>query len=81
MGPMFARIHPISTLGLLFAVLASVLVLLGEFGTAIVLLVRATLSIDDQCQALPDRFRMWKGEEEQVDDVLLIGVEIQAPGS
>ena len=78
---MFARIHPISTLGLLFAVLAPVFVLLGEFGMAIVLLVRATLSIDDQCQALPDRFRMWKGEEEQVDDVLLIGVEIQAPGS
>lgn len=41
----------------------------------------ASLSIDDQCQALSDRFRMWKGEEEQVDDVLLIGVEIQAPGS
>ncbi len=40
------------------------------------LLETATLSMDDQYQALSDRFRMWKGEQEQVDDVLLIGIEI-----
>jgi PAS domain S-box-containing protein len=34
------------------------------------------LPIDDQYQALSDRFRMWKGELEQVDDVLLIGIEV-----
>lgn len=32
------------------------------------------LPIDDQHQAISDRFRLWKGEEEQVDDVLLIGI-------
>ncbi len=36
----------------------------------------ASLSIDDQYQALSDRFRLWKGEAEQVDDVLLIGFEV-----
>jgi PAS domain S-box-containing protein len=35
--------------------------------------------IDDQGQAISDRFRMWKGREEQVDDVLLIGIEIAGP--
>lgn len=40
------------------------------------LLETAALPIDDQYQAISDRFRMWKGKEEQVDDVLLIGVEI-----
>ena len=40
------------------------------------LLETAMLPIDDQYQAISDRFRMWKGREEQVDDVLLIGVEI-----
>lgn len=38
---MFARIHPFSTLGLLLAILAPLFVLLGQFGTAIVLLVLA----------------------------------------
>lgn len=32
------------------------------------------LTIDDQYQAISDRFRLWKGGEEQVDDVLLIGI-------
>lgn len=39
------------------------------------LLETAHLPMDDQHQALSDRFRAWKGEEEQVDDVLLIGLE------
>lgn len=40
------------------------------------LLETATLPMDEQHQALSDRFRMWKGEEEQVDDVLLIGIAV-----
>ncbi|MFZ1693601.1 MAG: SpoIIE family protein phosphatase [Flavobacteriales bacterium] len=36
----------------------------------------AALSMDDQHQAISDRFRAWKGTEEQIDDVLLIGVEL-----
>lgn len=39
------------------------------------LLETCDLSMDEQHQGLSDRFRMWKGEEDQVDDVLLIGVE------
>ncbi|HRP00866.1 MAG TPA: SpoIIE family protein phosphatase, partial [Flavobacteriales bacterium] len=34
------------------------------------------LSMDDQHQSISDRFRVWKGSEEQVDDVLLIGIEL-----
>ncbi len=34
------------------------------------------LSMDDQCQTISDRFRLWKGREEQIDDVLLIGLEV-----
>lgn len=34
------------------------------------------LSIDDQYQAISDRFRLWMADEEQVDDVLLIGIGI-----
>ncbi len=41
----------------------------------------AGLSMDDQHQAISDRFRVWKGSEEQVDDVLLIGIELQDPTS
>ncbi|MEZ4738528.1 MAG: SpoIIE family protein phosphatase [Flavobacteriales bacterium] len=33
-------------------------------------------SIEDQYQAISDRFRLWMADEEQVDDVLLIGVQI-----
>ena len=40
------------------------------------LLETACLGMDDQHQAISDRFRNWKGDEEQVDDVLLIGVEL-----
>jgi PAS domain S-box-containing protein len=40
------------------------------------LLDTASLSMDEQHQAISDRFRTWKGKEEQVDDVLLIGVQI-----
>ena len=40
------------------------------------LLSTSALPIDDQYQALSDRFRMWKGALEQVDDVLLIGIEV-----
>ena len=36
----------------------------------------AGLSMDDQHQAISDRFRAWKGSEEQVDDVLLVGIEL-----
>lgn len=36
----------------------------------------AALPMDDQHQALSDRFRNWKGSDEQIDDVLLIGVEL-----
>lgn len=39
------------------------------------LIESAQLSIDDQHQAVSDRFRQWKGREEQVDDVLLIGLQ------
>jgi|GEM_PF-6931146 len=40
------------------------------------LLEIAELPMDDQHQALSDLFRMWKGEEEQVDDVLVIGIAV-----
>lgn len=40
------------------------------------LLDTASMSMDEQHQAISDRFRNWKGEEEQVDDVLLIGVQV-----
>ncbi|MCB9184872.1 MAG: PAS domain S-box protein [Flavobacteriales bacterium] len=40
------------------------------------LIETAHLSIDDQHQAVSDRFRQWKGREEQVDDVLLIGLQV-----
>jgi serine phosphatase RsbU (regulator of sigma subunit) len=36
----------------------------------------AQLPIDDQYQALSDRFRQWKGDQEQTDDVLLIGLQV-----
>ncbi len=39
------------------------------------LLDTAELPIEEQYQAISDRFRLWKGKEEQVDDVLLIGVQ------
>lgn len=35
----------------------------------------AELPMEEQHQAISDRFRLWKGKEEQVDDVLLIGVQ------
>ena len=34
------------------------------------------LPIDDQYQAISDLFRLWKGSEEQVDDILLIGLQV-----
>ncbi|MBL7938616.1 MAG: SpoIIE family protein phosphatase [Flavobacteriales bacterium] len=34
------------------------------------------LPIDDQYQAISDKFRSWKGDEEQVDDILLIGLQV-----
>jgi len=40
------------------------------------LLDTGDLAMDDQYQAISDRFRQWKGKEEQVDDVLLIGVQV-----
>jgi PAS domain S-box-containing protein len=40
------------------------------------LLDTCTLSMEEQHQAISDRFRNWKGDEEQVDDVLLIGVQL-----
>lgn len=40
------------------------------------LLETSTFPMDDQYQAISDRFRMWKGKEEQVDDVLLIGIAV-----
>lgn len=36
----------------------------------------AALDIEEQGQAVSDRFRMWKGREDQVDDVLLIGIAV-----
>lgn len=36
----------------------------------------ARLAMDDQHQAISDRFRAWKGTEEQVDDALLIGIQL-----
>ncbi len=39
------------------------------------LLDTAHLSMEEQHQAISDLFRMWKGEEDQVDDVLLIGLQ------
>lgn len=40
------------------------------------LLSTAMLPTDEQHQALSDRFRMWKGDAEQIDDVLLIGLQV-----
>lgn len=40
------------------------------------LLETAALPIDDQHQAISDRFRLWKGDQEQVDDVLLVGIQV-----
>ena len=40
------------------------------------LLDTAALVMDDQYQAISDRFRQWKAKEEQIDDVLLIGVQV-----
>lgn len=40
------------------------------------LLETASFPMDDQYQAISDRFRLWKGRHEQVDDVLLIGLEV-----
>lgn len=40
------------------------------------LLETSALPMDDQYQVLSDRFRLWKGAHEQVDDVLLIGLEV-----
>jgi PAS domain S-box-containing protein len=36
----------------------------------------AHLSMEEQGQYLSDHFRLWKGTEAQIDDVLVIGVEI-----
>ena len=33
-----------------------------------------SLPIEDQYQAISDRFRPWKGDAEQVDEVLLVGL-------
>ncbi len=40
------------------------------------LLETAAYSIEEQHQAISDRFRMWKGGLDQVDDVLLIGGQV-----
>ncbi|MBK6541182.1 MAG: SpoIIE family protein phosphatase [Flavobacteriales bacterium] len=40
------------------------------------LIETSALPIDDVYQAMSDRFRSWKGEMDQVDDVLLIGIQI-----
>ena len=40
------------------------------------LLDTGDLAMEDQYQAISDRFRQWKGKEEQIDDVLLIGVQV-----
>lgn len=40
------------------------------------LLETDTLSMDEQYQSISDRFRMWKGDADQVDDVLLIGIQV-----
>ncbi|MEO8588325.1 MAG: SpoIIE family protein phosphatase [Flavobacteriales bacterium] len=40
------------------------------------LLTTATLPMDEQYQAVSDLFRMWKGDAEQIDDVLLIGLQV-----
>jgi PAS domain S-box-containing protein len=40
------------------------------------LLATAGRTIEEQHQGLSDRFREWKGKEEQVDDVLLIGLQV-----
>ena len=36
----------------------------------------SSLVIDDQYQAISDHFRMWKGDLDQVDDVVLIGLQV-----
>lgn len=40
------------------------------------LMETADLSMEEQHQAISDRLRMWMGEEEQVDDMLLIGMAV-----
>lgn len=40
------------------------------------LLETAILPMDEQYQAVSDRFRLWKGKLDQVDDALLIGVQL-----
>lgn len=49
---------------------------LRSAGTKRWLLETACLPMEEQYQAISDRFRQWKGEEEQVDDVLLIGISV-----
>lgn len=39
----------------------------------------ARLPMEEQGQFLSDHFRLWKGTEAQIDDVLVIGVEIDQP--
>ena len=41
-----------------------------------ILIQSAHLPIDDQYNALNKAFLDWKGNQEQVDDVLVIGVKI-----
>lgn len=40
------------------------------------LVATAQLPIDDQCEELKRIFNEWKGEEEQLDDVLVIAIEL-----
>jgi len=49
---------------------------LKSAGLKLWLLGTAMLPMEEQYQAVSDRFRMWKGDAEQIDDVLLIGIQI-----
>ena len=40
------------------------------------LIVNSHLTIDEQYNALDKNFNAWRGNQEQVDDVLIIGVKI-----
>lgn len=48
----------------------------SQFGKMLAFGGALSALVDVLQQAISDRFRLWKGREEQVDDVLLVGLEV-----